>query len=826
MNHQTPQERQEEIEQESIGLGVVRYRGERPLPWQSKGSTHEEADLAPGKALLRDTVEPVAEAIGQFIEDASAGKAGRKHSALPYLAHVDPLQAAYLAARHAINGASAGLTVAAVSYSVGDALHEHLEMLRMAEDHPGLYAKVSRQLATSTSSKHRLGVIRHIREKYKLESLAWSKREKILLGTKLVELVIDATGLFAIEQHGRGRKAHDRPQYLVFTPATAEWLEKMHGKCELLSPIHLPMVAPPRAWRTPYSGGYLTNAIRPKLVRTRNRGYLDELGGVDLSRVLSAVNAVQATPWRINKKVLEVLEAEMAAGGGTAGLPRENARPLPPLPPGIPPNLKTRDMTAMQREAMTEWKARASKVHAENRANEQDKVVLSQKMYVAYRFQDEEAIYFPHYLDFRGRIYPMASYLNPQADDVGRGLLEFGEGRALGEDGSFWLAVHLAGLWGVDKVSFEDRFAWTIEHEEAIMASALSPHDDGAFWRTAEKPFQALAACIDWLGYRMNGDAHVSHLPIAMDGSCSGLQHYSALLLDEVGGAAVNLVPSEKPADIYTMVAQRAQVVSDGSLGGTNDDMARAWRGKVCRKVAKQPTMTLCYSATKFGMKGQIENALHKLDADGPYLPEGVDRYKAAIFMSEIVWDALGDVVVAARRAMGWLKVVSDVAVEADLPIRWTSPIGLPVMQDYRERIGSLINVFVGGQRIRLMLKADGDSLSKRRQASGIAPNFVHSLDAAHLLSTVNLGVENGLHSFAMIHDSFGVHAADTTLLNVVLREAFVAQYSQPVLERFREEIVEQLVFSAPELVERIPPVPQMGTLDLEAVKRSEFFFA
>jgi DNA-directed RNA polymerase len=77
-----------------------------------------------------------------------------------------------------------------------------------------------------------------------------------------------------------------------------------------------------------------------------------------------------------------------------------------------------------------------------------------------------------------------------------------------------------------------------------------------------------------------------------------------------------------------------------------------------------------------------------------------------------------------------------------------------------------------------------------------------------------------------MIHDSFGVHAADTSLLNAVLRESFVTQYSQPVLERFREEIVEQLEISAPELVEKIPPVPHTGNLDLEAVKRSDFFFA
>ena len=32
-----------------------------------------------------------------------------------------------------------------------------------------------------------------------------------------------------------------------------------------------------------------------------------------------------------------------------------------------------------------------------------------------------------------------------------------------------------------------------------------------------------------------------------MDGSCNGLQHYAALALDEPGGAAVNLVPSDRP---------------------------------------------------------------------------------------------------------------------------------------------------------------------------------------------------------------------------------------------------------------------------------------
>lgn len=39
-----------------------------------------------------------------------------------------------------------------------------------------------------------------------------------------------------------------------------------------------------------------------------------------------------------------------------------------------------------------------------------------------------------------------------------------------------------------------------------------------------------------------------------LPGSCNGLQHYAALGLDAIGGAQVNLVPSNKPQDVYTGV--------------------------------------------------------------------------------------------------------------------------------------------------------------------------------------------------------------------------------------------------------------------------------
>lgn len=811
--------RQLDLELESVTLGRIRYEAEQPLPWRTSATAKEESSTVPGKRVVEGALEPVAKAIEEFVEAANAGGAGRRHTAAKYLQGIDPTQAAYLALRAAVNGASGLAPLTAVAGNVASAIKDHADLLTLAGEKPGLYRKVMDQVSKATTARHRSGVLRHVQRKYNPKALTWSTQDCIALGTKLVELIADTTGIIELKKMTEGR--HHTVFKVAFTEQAAAWFEAAHAKCALLQPLHLPMIAPPRPWRTPYSGGYLGDAIRLKLVKTRSRGHLDELGSVDMPMVYDAVNAVQATPWRINTRVLDVVEALQAQGGNVAGLPRRSDLPVPPLPHEIARDVDLRTLPLDMQEDFKVWKARAARVHEANALARSERVVVAQKLWIANKFREEAAIYFPHTLDFRGRIYPVASYVNPQGDDLGKGLLEFGEGKPLGEDGGFWLAVHLANLFGVDKVSFEERVAWVEANEERILASALEPLDEG-FWMEADSPFCALAACFDWAGFKMSGSAHVSHLPIAMDGSCSGLQHFSAMLRDPVGGAQVNLVPSPKPADVYSRVAERAQVLSDSSAG----EMTSVWKGKVCRKIAKQPTMTMCYSVTKLGVLKQIHSTLESLDREngGRYLNGDVDNWTAAKFMADLVWQAIGETVVAARAAMDWLQLAAKVTSAAGIPIRWTTPAGLPILQEYREVEGDLVAVHWGGQRIRLTINKEGTALARRRQASGIAPNFVHSMDSAHLMRTTVLAVENNVTSFAMIHDSFGTHAADTSTLNAALRHAFVEQYRPDVLREFAEELREQLAAADPSAV--LPDPPPLNSLDLEAVLDSDFFFA
>ena len=117
--------------------------------------------------------------------------------------------------------------------------------------------------------------------------------------------------------------------------------------------------------------------------------------------------------------------------------------------------------------------------------------------------------------------------MNPQGADYVKALLEFAQGKAIGDQGILWLKIHVANLFGVDKVPFEDRIAWVNEHWNDLLGSALDPFGN-LFWTKADKPFQAFAACVELLGVSMEGPEYVSRIAIALDGSCSGLQHLGA----------------------------------------------------------------------------------------------------------------------------------------------------------------------------------------------------------------------------------------------------------------------------------------------------------
>lgn len=829
-------EAQKDLEAESRALGQARYRNKRNAPWaDALGPQVDEASLPPGRAMLRRVLKPTAEAIRDFLETGRAGRAGRRHVAFDLLkeALAEPEPLAYLTLRCAITAGVQGLRAQKAGRMVAKAVMDDLQAAAFARINPEGAEGLQRSLAgRARISARRQRTIHAI---YTAEgvSFGWTEQQQVNVGLKLIELAAEATGLFEltlIRTKVGGKFTSE--QRLQVTDAATTWLENQHERCELLDPIPLPMVIPPCPWTNPTDGGYLTPPLGSRLVRSHTAPYLQELENMAMERVYRAVNTVQATGWRINRRVLEVLDRLAADGGALAGLPPRDPEQLPERPEGA----------VEGDEKFKLWKRQRSEVHQRNAASRSKRMTTAQQLWVARKLIDFPIIYFPHALDWRGRVYPVPQGgPHPQAGDIGRSLLEFAEGKPLGPGGGRWLAIHIANVFGIDKVSFEDRITWVDLHRAEILDSANDPLDGKRFWTTADKPCAALAACFEWAGYLNQGEAFVSHLPIAIDGSNSGLQHLTGLMRDAEAAPHVNLIAAELPGDIYALVAAKAQAMVDDS----NDSKAAPWKnGRITRGIVKRPCMTYVYSATPFGMADEIRDELQNLDdaAAGEGRPphlDGEDNYSAASWLATRLYRLIGDCVPNAAAVMDWLKGAAKAISGLNVPLWWTTPAGLPVMQRYPKIDSAKIEVTFRGKRVQLRLDDEagprtlGDWLEQpelrwidgARSQAGIAPNFVHSLDAAHLMLTVVAAQEVGITDLAVIHDSFGTYAADTDRLSAILRETFVAMYEGDPLAQFRAELVEQLT-PHDDVIAALPPLPAKGSLDLKAVLDASYMFA
>ncbi len=818
---QTPEQdprmpRQVELEALMRGWGTDAFR--KAL---NKARTKGEEDSTTyGHHLLKRLVAPTSEAIKAFMEEADGPQAGERHSSVDKLVLIEPDVAAFLTVKGVLAGLTRRPRAQRVFVSIGMLVEDEVRFRHFEGERPYLWKKLQEDLNHKTSDYGRKrGYLMKVMKRAKLDPEPWSDSVRLHLGAKLVDLLIAATKLVEVKTFtvGKNRKT----TILEATVETVKLVTQNIDSNELLCPSYLPTVIPPKGWSSVDNGGYFTPGVkRLKLVKVRptlrGRAYLDELGSKPLDMVYGTVNALQNVPWKINPKVYDTITQVWAGRGGLGELPEVSDADPPAKPFDIDTN----------KDALIKWKIDARKHYDKVEEEKSKRVQVYNTLKIARLYRNDECFYFPHTLDFRGRVYAQPMFLNPQGPDYAKALITFANGKPIEDETSAnWLAIHGSNVYGNDKVSLEERVQWVNDNEESILASAADPLGCH-FWckpeKVVDKPWQFLAFCFEWAEFKEQGYGFVSHLPIALDGSCNGLQHFSAMLRDPVGGRATNLVPSKTPQDIYQTVADKViEILKEDKV---NVSLASQWlEFGIDRDLCKRPVMVVPYGGTQFSCRDYIVDKVTKKMTGQDYCPFGDDIKPACNYLAGVVWQAIGETVVAARVAMRWLKDVARILSHVGLPVTWTAPSGFPVCQAYPETKMLRVNTKMAGSVIQLALtEEDKLKLSKSGQANGISPNFVHSLDASALMFTVNFAREFEIESFAMIHDSYGTLAADTETLRNCLRNAFCSMYQdQNVLQAFADEVKVNL----PEGVE-LPPVPPMGTLDLTQVLQSDFFFA
>ena len=652
-------------------------------------------------------------------------------------------------------------------------------------------------------------------------------RAMLSLGSLLLSIVEDSLGeeMITRSRNPAKRRSFGHDSNLSLSESMLSNIALMEDLAARARPTLRPMLVPPVPWhrdeRGRLRGGYLTIPIKLARSDERLRHRFDPS-----QAVLDAINAIQETPWAINERVLDWLSAHPEVG------------------PEDPQHLIPQQMARDEFQALSDAERAAFLSELDDARNAYTSklsqlVAFRGKVAIAESLRDRAPFFQPHRFDFRGRLYPINVELTSQGDHWAKGLLKFYHGKPLGADGLRALKIHTANCWGFDKLSIDERVELVDSRIDELRGLRVPGKSSVSLVLSADEPLTFLAAAWELVDALDSPDpaAFVSHIPVAVDGTCNGLQILSLLGHDEVGAMKTNCTSSDRRFDVYMEVADKVAHTIETILQNCDsldesDEVAAAyaWHETMldparARRVVKRAIMTTPYGVTQLGIRDQLINDRHCDDLEIPprFLKDGRTvrqaRRQLARHMTDFIVQARSESVGSATQIMRYLRDCAGRLAKQGYPLSWVTPDGAEISQGYVKLKIQWVRTFDDHSRRR---QVPTDSFDPRKSSGASAPNVVHSLDACMLRQVALRLREEGITDFSFIHDSYGVHACHAVRLGEVLRQVAVELFEGDWLRDAFHEPLTRLCASA-----QLPQPPPQGTLQVESeLPKAAYFFS
>jgi len=835
---------QKRLEDEAYNVSVIKARNIfNKSTEDGRGSETNE-----GIILIKKTIPEVSLKIHEYLTSKSlrGTSFATREPIMDYLGNEDTL--AYMVLASIMNNALASVNGKYPTY--------HVPILVVARTIMG-YIKQEYKLETFKEEAPRLN--KYIDEKYRKLSVRRRTNKKMMLGKKKLELsnpdntqglTLGVNLIDCVIKSGAGlvqtvtirTKGKKKRTLLKLTDGAQAIIENMKDLSPFFTYSYPIFVVKPKEWiEFSSTGGYYQDYLDIDLVKMHNdrvnrkmvKGYFDNHPEF-AKRYFNIVNAVQRVPWQVNTKVLRVLEEVydkhlvdfQTDYSLIGGLPSDDL----PNPYDI---IEAVEYDKENYEPYAKYREELMKLEDKFDTLKSKGLVVKLAMSTARKYEDFDNIYFSYQVDFRGRLYPIQPHLNPQGAKVVKSLLMFAEGKPLDSPEAIkWFLVHGANLFGYDKELFPERMSLMEDMNEEIIQIANDPLGN-LKWTEADEPYLFLAWCFEYADWVADPSSFLSFLPIALDATCSGIQIYSGLMKDNRGAEAVNVVNHNNNqiiADIYGDVAgcvnkylelgDYEDVINYSTSDGVQRSvpttaMAQSMVGKINRKITKRNVMTFPYNVSTFGMKDQLmTDILDDYEGTEKQFWTG-EKWIAATFLSRLNYRGIGEVVEGAVVCRDFLKDLTKEVIEKGSHVFYRTPIfGFPVVH----RIVKYDTTRVTTALAKLTIRTPTTQLDARKMVNGIAPNYIHSLDAVLMFRTVERLLARGVTDFALIHDSYGVHASDTEKLAEEVRESYIELFEDDPLYNFVEQAAPFRALEAKEIV--------IGDLDLNEVRDSDYIFS
>lgn len=827
------QNRQLDREQSMFNMGRERYN--------NRSNNQQPSNRNIEHKLATTAIEDVAIEISRVIKEEEHRLGNRptsiKSEWYDELKQVNSDVLSYLGLNVCFDFAGRQLTLTQVLASIGERIELEVWSLGLKSFDAKVSKLVEKQASEGHSSLHyrRRNALRsaskfgYIREK-------WTKKKRVKCGSVIVNAVLSSCDLFEILEL---KSIKNTRKYLKITDAAALSISEGHFDAAFADPMYSTMVSPPRPWVSITTGCYLDPVLSETVPLVRGstpeqkkaiQHDFDTCEEGMLPKYVEALNIIQATPLKVNKTVFEAVqwcwEEKKIFGKFPANQYIDT-----------PQRLSTEEYNKVSADGLQKLR-RAGRERFQNKLDVDANItIMSMVLKLGREMLDYEKFYLPWNLDFRGRMYPVSIYSYHRDDHI-KAQFQLFNGKPLGEHGAAWLMIHLANVGDFDKISkkpLQSRVNWVLENEEMLLAVGRDPKGTFDTWSKADKPFQFLAACEAFVGYIEEGDDYVCHLAPSLDGTNSGTQHYAAMLRSE-DGSMVNLTKSDEVQDIYKMVADAVNL----RLQKETSPLKEKWLDyKVSRGVTKRNCMTYSYSSTPIGMANQLQedlmdklnrDKLYGLIKDHPFGDHDSQRQHAS-YLAKINYEEIGNLIKSVKDGMEFLQAAAHALAKENKSIRWRSPSGFPAVQRYTTWNKTKVRIYLYDREAKIIKRSqitvrdpEPRKIDPRKAKSSIAANFVHSMDAAHMVSTILNCHYQGISDFMVIHDSFATTADNTIDLFQVVRQSFVDQYTTGcVLEQLLEDVRQRLNNPINSL---LLEVPLKGNLDLSEVLESDYCFS
>jgi len=770
-------EEQVQLERDQIAQGLKRLRTNTQ---QLEDKSYASATVYGISSI--DTLLPiVVRRIEETTHDRLTRGTGHQFQLIKdYVSKLEPLASAAIACKltfdKVFSHKEGSNQLTNVCDSIGHAVEDECQMRYYEAAAPGLLNTLKKNYwHNSKGTKQKLVSIQTLMNKSDIENwTAWGRANRVKLGTWLLNCIMETSGWFYKDIRQEGRR---KVNYIMPTAKFIAIKDKVMKDSELFSPLSWPMYIEPNDWTNERAGGYILNEVmrgNPMVRRGHDACIQGEIP-------LAFLNKIQKVGYRLNSftvNVAKTLEEKRISVDKFIPIVE---MPIPPKPVDIADN----------EEARRAYRTAARKVMDVNANAFRRSCRTRMTMEAIERFKDK-VFYIPWSFDYRGRAYPIPSFLTVQDTDFGKSLIRFANESTVTTEAEEWLSFQCATCYGLDKATMTERLEWTNENIPLITRVATDPVGNIGDWEAAEEPWEFLASCEEYYACVITQRRKTTGLPVATDATCSGLQILAGLAMDKKTATLVNVVASDRPQDAYKVVADVARKHCPAHIQKVMD-----------RKTVKRVVMTVPYNAKPYSNRTYIRDALSEIGVE-------IDKDDLTVTV-KAVRDAMHNVVPGPMKVMKWIEDEVSKAINRGLTeLEWVTPSGFIVHQKIMKKEVEILNLQLLGRCSISVATEDANIVDKLRHKAATAPNLIHSLDA----SLLHLSATRFDNPIALIHDSVLCRATDMSILSSLVRETYMELFAkQDYLNNFARQIG----------AETDPPI--IGDLEPESVIESTYFF-